>query len=102
MYTVNEQWEQLEKQNGGLIETITSRLDNGLDINEVNRAQKMLYKVVINADIKDMVHQFCDKYECLKPPTGTHSGINRSRRSTPDSAMRPRVLFGFASCFRRG
>jgi signal recognition particle subunit SRP54 len=34
-----------------------------------------------------------------KPPTGTRKGIKRSRRSTPDSAMRPRVLFGFASCF---
>lgn len=64
MHTVNEQWEQLEKQNGGLIETITSGLDNGLDINEVNRAQTMLHKVVINADIKDMIQQFCDKYEC--------------------------------------
>jgi signal recognition particle subunit SRP54 len=34
-----------------------------------------------------------------KPPTGTRKGIKSSRRSTPDSAMRPRVLFGFASCF---
>src|SRR5690606_9871554 len=47
------------------------------------------------------IRAICDKFRHLKPPTGTREGIKRSRRSTPDSAMRPRVVFGFASCFRR-
>jgi len=31
-----------------------------------------------------------------EPPTGTRKGVKRSRRLTPDSAMRPRVQNCFA------
>lgn len=37
--------------------------------------------------------------QASEPPTGTLQGIKRSRRSTPDSALRPRVLLALRLVF---